>query len=206
MLKIAVPIIVVMLFAVPAITVFVVRHVDKLSEYHHKTTELLDVSELSTMQIENGYITLSWQRPQGRFDYYSIEAIENGSSPIHRHKLGLCANGTIIHPDQTQLTCGPYEQCTTLSYAMRTHLNGPRERSSPGVQVKDIFIPPEEPNPPTNLTMIPKSKSRTQLHWDYTNKVAAVLLLYSVKICRSFTTCGQVDNLNNCREHVAGQP
>ncbi|KAL3218849.1 hypothetical protein MRX96_031377 [Rhipicephalus microplus] len=118
------------------------------------TRELLDVSELSTTQIENGYITLSWQRPHGRFDYYSIEAIENGSSTVHRHKLGLCANGTIIHPDQTQLTCGPYEQCTTLSYAMRTHLNGPQQRSSPGVQVKDIFIPPEVPPDVTNLHLV----------------------------------------------------
>ncbi|KAL3218854.1 hypothetical protein MRX96_031382 [Rhipicephalus microplus] len=86
---------------------------------------------------------------------------------ISQDKLGLCANGTIIRSNQTKLACGPFKPCTKLSYTMRTHLKGPLELSSPGVTVKDIFIPAEEPYPPRNITMVPISSSRTQLHWDH---------------------------------------
>ncbi|KAL1414192.1 hypothetical protein MTO96_007671 [Rhipicephalus appendiculatus] len=116
--------------------------------------ELPDVSNLTTADVKNGCITLSWQRPQGRFDYYSIEVVENGSRIRSQHKLGLCANGTIIRPDKTKLTCGPFEPCTKLSYTMRTHLNGPPERASPGVTVKDIFIPSEVLPDVTNLRLV----------------------------------------------------
>ncbi|KAL1446100.1 hypothetical protein MTO96_044687, partial [Rhipicephalus appendiculatus] len=88
---------------------------------------------------------------------------------------------------------------------MRTHLNGPPDRTSPGVTVKDIFIPPEEPHPPRNITMVPTSKSRTQLHWDYPDKLAAVILSHNVKICQTFRTCGQTEKLNNCREYVTSE-
>ncbi|KAL1471226.1 hypothetical protein MTO96_040035, partial [Rhipicephalus appendiculatus] len=115
---------------------------------------LPDVSNLRTAAIENGYITLSWQRPQGPFDYYSIEVIESGSRIKSQHKLGLCANGTIIHPEQTNLTCGPFEPCSQLSYTMRAHLNGPLERTSPGATVKNIFIPPEVPPDVINLRLV----------------------------------------------------
>lgn len=167
--------------------------------------ELPDVSNLTTAGVKNGYITVSWQRPQGRFDYYSIEVIENGSRIRSQQNLGLCANGTIIRPDQTQLTCGPFEPCTTLLYTMRTHLNGPQERSSSGVTVKDIFIPAEEPHPPRNITMVPTSSSQTQLQWDHPDKLPVVIKSYNVKICRTFRTCGQTDNLSNCTEHVTSE-
>ncbi|KAL1481375.1 hypothetical protein MTO96_034513 [Rhipicephalus appendiculatus] len=127
--------------------------------------ELPDVSNLTTAGIKNGYITLSWRRPQGRFDYYSIEVMENGSRIRPQHKIGLCANGTIIRPDQTQLTCGPFEQCSTLSYSMRTHLNGPEGLSSPGVVVKDIFIPPQAPPDVPNLHLVSVGANHFTAAW-----------------------------------------
>ncbi|KAL1475239.1 hypothetical protein MTO96_037440, partial [Rhipicephalus appendiculatus] len=176
-----------------------------IAEIRTPLLELPDVSNLTTADVKNGYITLSWRRPQGRFDYYSIEVIEHGSRIRSQHKLGLCANGTIIHPDQTKLTCGPFEPCTKLSYTMRTHLNGPPERTSPGVTVNDVFIPSEELHPPRNITMVPTSTLRTQLHWDYADKLAAVILSHNVKICQTFRTCGQTQNLSNCSEHVTSE-
>ncbi|KAL1414187.1 hypothetical protein MTO96_007666 [Rhipicephalus appendiculatus] len=163
--------------------------------------ELPDVLNL-TVGVQSGYITLSWQRPQGRFDYYFIEIADNSSTISSQHKLGLCANGTIVHPDQTQLICGPFEPCTKLSYTMRTHLNGPQELNSPGVTVKDILIPAEEPPPPRNITMVPKSRSRTRLHWDHPDEANSIIDSYSVKICRAFRTCGQEEHLSDCEEHV----
>ncbi|XP_049274181.1 uncharacterized protein LOC119403194 [Rhipicephalus sanguineus] len=168
--------------------------------------KLPDVSNL-TVGVRNGYITLSWQRPQSRFDYYSLETFENDvrSKNIDKHKLGLCANGTIVHRDQTEVTCGPFEPCTKLSCTVRTHLNGQSERISSGVTVKDIFIPAEVPLAPRNISMVAGSPSQTQLRWERPNKVAAVIESYSVKICRTFTTCGQAGNLGDCKEYETAQ-
>ncbi|XP_075727529.1 uncharacterized protein LOC142768898 [Rhipicephalus microplus] len=50
--------------------------------------ELPDVSNL-TADVRKEYITLTWNRPQGRFDYYSIEALDNDVSnkTIDKRKL-----------------------------------------------------------------------------------------------------------------------
>ncbi|KAL1414196.1 hypothetical protein MTO96_007675 [Rhipicephalus appendiculatus] len=147
----------------------------------------------------------AYTRPKGRFDYYSIEVIEHARRSRSQHTVSLCANGTIIRPDQTKLTCGRFEPCTKLSYTMRTHLNGPPERASPGVTVNDVFIPSEELHPPRNITMVPTSTLRTQLHWDYADKLAAVILSHNVNICRTFRTCGRTENLSNCTEYVTSE-
>ncbi|KAL1414188.1 hypothetical protein MTO96_007667 [Rhipicephalus appendiculatus] len=152
-------------------------------------------------------LTLSWQRPHGRFDYYSIEAFQNdvSSKILYNRKDGLCANGTIIHRDQTEVTCGPFEPCTTLSFVVRTHLNGQPERISSGMTLKDIFIPAEVPRAPRNISMIAESPSQAQLHWDHPDKLAAVIESYNVKICRTFKTCDQAGNLGDCKEYETAE-
>ncbi|KAH6925879.1 hypothetical protein HPB50_011498 [Hyalomma asiaticum] len=166
--------------------------------------ELHDVSNLTAVGVKNGYVTLSWQRPRGRFDYYSVVAFHNGvgSKVIDKHGLGLCANGTIVHPDQTQVTCGPFEPCSKLSCTVRTHLNGPLERISSGARVKDIFIPAEAPRPPRNVAIIPQSASRTQLHWVHPDDAPVANESYHVKICRTLSMCEQAEHLSGCKEHV----
>ncbi|KAL3218852.1 hypothetical protein MRX96_031380 [Rhipicephalus microplus] len=92
---------------------------------------------------------------------------------IDKRKLGLCANGTTVHRDQTQVTCGPFEPCTKLSCSVRTHLKGQPERISSGVTVKDIFIPAEVSYPPRNISVVAESKSLTQVHWNHPDEMAA---------------------------------
>ncbi|XP_075727605.1 tenascin-X isoform X2 [Rhipicephalus microplus] len=168
--------------------------------------ELPDVSNL-TADVRNGYITLTWNRPPSRFDYYSIEAFDDDVSNknIDKRTLDLCANGTIVHRDQTQVTCGPFEPCTKLSCTVRTHLSGQPERISSGVTLNNIFIPAEVPHPPRNISVVAESKSLTQLHWNHPDDMAAVIESYNVKVCRTFRTCGQVGNFSDCEEHETQQ-
>ncbi|KAH7933424.1 hypothetical protein HPB49_012490 [Dermacentor silvarum] len=175
-----------------------------MQEVRTPLSSLPDVSNLRLISAKSGHITLSWQRPKGRFDYYSVEVTEDKlSSPdTAKHWLGLCANGTIIRPDQTELTCGPLEPCSNLSCTMRTHLSGPPERSSPGVTLKGIFIPAEDPNPPTNLTMFPESSSRTRLQWEQPEKVSGIMESYNLKICSKFESCDRAEGLSNCAEYL----
>ncbi|KAL3184413.1 hypothetical protein MRX96_031825 [Rhipicephalus microplus] len=167
--------------------------------------ELPDVSNLTTVDVKNGYITLYWQRPQGRFDYYSIEVTGNSRSIGSQHMLGECANGTIIRPDQTTIRCGPFEPCTKLSCTMRTHMYGSPERASPGVTIKDIFIPYEELHAPRNITMVLTSTSRTQVRWEYPDKLATITVSHNVKICETSVVCGQMENFSSSKEHVTSE-
>ncbi|KAL1414185.1 hypothetical protein MTO96_007664 [Rhipicephalus appendiculatus] len=86
---------------------------------------LPDVTKLIVAGVKNGYVTLSWQRPKGRFDYYSVEVTEDQATSTSSNQHRLCANGTIIRPEQTEVTCGPFEPCTKSSFTVRTHFNGP---------------------------------------------------------------------------------
>ncbi|KAL1479912.1 hypothetical protein MTO96_051481, partial [Rhipicephalus appendiculatus] len=115
---------------------------------------------------------------------------------------GLCANGTIIHPDQTKLTCGPFEPCSNLSSTVRTLFNGPPQHLSPGVTITGIFIPAEDQAPPTNITMVPESSSRTRLHWGRPKKIFGTLKSYNVKICNTLGPCDTSETLSDCAEHV----
>ncbi|XP_070384304.1 phosphatidylinositol phosphatase PTPRQ-like isoform X2 [Dermacentor albipictus] len=168
---------------------------------------LPDVSNLKAVGVISGHITLSWERPKGRFDYYSVEVTQGkvGSTGSAKHRLNLCANGTIIRQDQTQIACGPLEPCSNLSCTMRTHFTGPPERSSPGVTIMGIFIPAEEPNPPTNITMSPESPSRTRIHWDHPEKWSGIMASYNVKICSTFRSCDRAESLSDCTEYVTSE-
>ncbi|KAH7933331.1 hypothetical protein HPB49_011571 [Dermacentor silvarum] len=165
---------------------------------------LPDLSNLRLISAKSCHITLSWQQPKGRFDYYSVEVTEDKLSSTHtaKHWLGVCANGTIIRPDQTELTCGPLEPCSNISCTMRTHLSGPPERSSPGVTLTDIFIPAGDPNPPTNLTIFPESPSRTRLQWEQPEKVSGIMESYNLQICSTFESCDRAEGLSNCAEYL----
>ncbi|KAH6924479.1 hypothetical protein HPB50_018942 [Hyalomma asiaticum] len=164
---------------------------------------LPDVSNLSVAVVKSGYVTLSWQRPRGRFDHYTVEVIEHAVSiaSASQKRHGSCAS-VIIRPDQTELTCGPFEPCTNLSGTIRTHVNGPPDHSSPGASVIGIFIPLEDPSPPTNITMTAESASRTLLQWSPPEENSGVIESYSLKICKTLGQCEKAETLSDCADYV----
>lgn len=129
---------------VAAVTLFILQRAEILPKAERlKTTGLPDVSKLVVEGVKSGFITLSWRRPKGRFDYYTVEVTEDDAGVERAAPDRLCANGTIIRPDQTEVTCGPFEPCAKLSFTVRTHFKGPPQHGSLGVTVAGTLILPE---------------------------------------------------------------
>uniref|UniRef100_L7LVX0 Putative tenascin n=1 Tax=Rhipicephalus pulchellus TaxID=72859 RepID=L7LVX0_RHIPC len=175
---------------------------------HVRSTDLPDVTELKLLAAVDNSIIVSWRRPQARFDYYMVSIAEDDDLQHISNQMSTttsCVNCKIIHRDQTRVKLTNLKACATLNVTIQVHRNGPPEHTSRGASLQGIFIPSEEPDPPSNITMIPTSRSRTRLQWDHPDKLAAVILAYNVKICRTFTKCGQKDHLDNCTEHVTSE-
>uniref|UniRef100_L7LYJ1 Fibronectin type-III domain-containing protein n=1 Tax=Rhipicephalus pulchellus TaxID=72859 RepID=L7LYJ1_RHIPC len=192
-----------------AFTVLLLQRFELSSkEDHLRSTDLPDVTELRLLAAVDNSIIVSRQRPQAHFDYYLVSIAEDDDLQHSSNQMsttGSCANCTIIHPDQTRVTFTNLKECATVNITIRVHRNGPPKHTSRGVGLQGIFIPGREPDPPRNITMVPTSTSRTQLQWDHPDKVAAVILAYNVKICRTFGKCTQTDNLDNCTEYMTSE-
>ncbi|KAL3250605.1 hypothetical protein MRX96_055448 [Rhipicephalus microplus] len=163
-----------------------------------------EVANLTLVAVDGDSFTATWERPEGRFDYYWIEVIDDhGSSASSRsepHRVGTCTNGTIIHPDQTQVTCGHIDACSNVSLNVRTHVNGPPGRTSAAVTLPGIFIPGTDPDPPKNITVAPESPSKSRLSWEAPTTYTGVLDRYEVKVCYTYESCDAAAEVSTCRD------
>lgn len=161
-----------------------------------------EVANLTLVAVAGDSMTVTWERPEGRFDYYWIEVTDadGGGGGDEHHRVGSCANGTIIHPDQTRVTCGHLKACTNVSISVRTHVTGPPERTSTAVELTDIFISGKDPDPPTNITLSDASASRSSLVWEPPAVVSGVMAGYTVNICDASGSCDAEADLSGCKE------
>lgn len=160
-----------------------------------------EMANLSLASVGQDSFTVTWDRPEGQFDYYVLEVTDGrGTGGIEPHHVGSCANGTILRPEQTRVTCAHLEACTNVTFRIRTHINGPPQRTSPGVTLPGIFLPGTDPDPPTDITMIGKSPSSTRLQWEAPVAVSGSLGTYKIKVCDGFTTCAEGEALNGCMQ------
>ncbi|XP_050047520.1 uncharacterized protein [Dermacentor andersoni] len=164
-----------------------------------------EVANLSLVAVAGDSFTATWDRPEGRFDYYWIEVMDDGSGAAGGglttpHRVGTCSNGTIIHPDRTQVTCGHIDACSNVSLNVRTHVTGPPERTSAAVVLQGIFIPGKDPDPPKNITVAPESPSQSRISWDPPVAYTGVLDEYAVKVCYTFDSCDAGAEVSTCRE------
>ncbi|KAH8031536.1 hypothetical protein HPB51_018982 [Rhipicephalus microplus] len=169
-----------------------------------------EVANLTLVAVDGDSFTATWERPEGRFDYYWIEVIDDhassASSRSEPHRVGTCTNGTIIHPDQTQVTCGHIDACSNVSLNVRTHVNGPPGRTSAAVTLPGIFIPGtgkcahQYPDPPKNITVAPESPSQSRLSWEAPKTYTGVLDRYEVKVCYTYESCDAAADVSTCRD------
>ncbi|XP_077494930.1 uncharacterized protein LOC144105699 isoform X2 [Amblyomma americanum] len=161
-----------------------------------------EVANLTLVAVAGDSMTVTWERPEGRFDYYWIEVTDTdgGSGGDEPHRVGSCANGTIIHPDQTRVTCGHLKACTNVSISVRTHITGPPERTSTAVVLPGIFISGKDPDSPTNITVLEGTPSQSKLVWDPPTAVSGFLGGYTVKVCDAFGSCAAEADVSGCRE------
>ncbi|XP_054934026.2 phosphatidylinositol phosphatase PTPRQ-like [Dermacentor andersoni] len=167
---------------------------------------LPDVTDLHLMAVDSHYITLAWDKPRGSFDFYWLDvAIENDneSNSVPKHQAGSCGNGTIIHAEQTRITCGPFDPCSNISVTVRTFVKGPPERISMGSTVKGVFLSGQDPSEPRSINIVAKSPSMTRIQWESPTTIHGTLDMYKVKVCKEFTTCDQQENTGGCIQHSA---
>lgn len=107
-----------------------------------------DVTGLRFVDAGEDFFSVKWTRPKASFDYYRVvvtkllapsfiaEDLKNSTQqPKKPASAGSCANGTIIHPDQTELTCTGLTPKSSFIFRLHTHIIGPPERTSYGVKL-----------------------------------------------------------------------
>ncbi|XP_049512613.1 tenascin-R-like isoform X3 [Dermacentor silvarum] len=175
---------------------------------HGKHFDLPEVENLALLSIVGNSMTVTWERPGSHFDYYWVSISEDSGqrkATVKQHRMGSCGNGTIIHPSQNRVTCTNIDACTNVSLSVRTHQNGPPERTSRGAEIGGIFIAGEDPDPPKNITVAGISPSLTRLEWAPPANVSGKLTTYTVKLCHNFTSCNGAESLTDCIDQVTSQ-
>ncbi|KAL1467119.1 hypothetical protein MTO96_042368 [Rhipicephalus appendiculatus] len=59
-----------------------------------------------------------------------------------------------------------------------------------------------DPNPPTNVTMIPESPLQSALRWGLPDKASGTIVSYIVNICRTFGSCDPAEKVSDCAEQT----
>ncbi|KAH7939958.1 hypothetical protein HPB52_019621 [Rhipicephalus sanguineus] len=155
------------------------------------------------MTADNRYLTVIWDRPHHTFDFYLLDVTVksgNRSDTGRKPHSGFCANGTVIHAEETQVTCGPFDACSSITVTVRTFSKGPPEHTSVGATLKDVFIGGQGPSEPHSITMVSKTSHTTQILWGPPRGVDGILDVYNVKVCEKTTTCDEQENLTGCFE------
>ncbi|KAL1473367.1 hypothetical protein MTO96_038738 [Rhipicephalus appendiculatus] len=157
---------------------------------------------MTLLSSTDNSITVSWERPEARFDYYWVSIRQDNiedDTIKKQHYIGSCTNGTIIHASQNRVTCTNIDTCTNVSLTIRTHTNGPPERTSKGAAIEGIFIAGKDPDAPTNITAVGISPTLTRLEWAPPLKMSGTRIAYTVKVCHNFTSCDR--ELSGCQEN-----
>ncbi|XP_037505151.1 tenascin-like [Rhipicephalus sanguineus] len=164
--------------------------------------DLPDVRNLVLLSSTDNSITVTWERPEVRFDYYWVSISADSrekNTTMKQHYMGSCSNGTIIHASQNRVTCTNIDACTNVKFTVRTHINGPPERTSEGATIGGIFIAGKDPDAPRNITAIGISRTLTRVQWAPPSNLTETQTVYAVRVCPNFTSCD--GELNGCKEN-----
>ncbi|KAL1414193.1 hypothetical protein MTO96_007672 [Rhipicephalus appendiculatus] len=154
----------------------------------------IGITNLSLLAADNRYVTVTWDRPHGNFDFYLLDVTVgsgNITNAVRKPPSGFCANGTIISAEETQVTCGPFEACSSIDITVRTFSKGPPGTNIGGSTLKDVFIGGQDPNEPHSITMVSKTPHTTRMLWEPPTSVDGILDVYNVKVCEKSTTCDE---------------
>lgn len=155
------------------------------------------VTNLTLVSAGNKSFTVSWKRPQEKFDYYRVEV--SGSGGVVN--VGSCAKGTMIDAKETRVTCDNVEDCSDVTFKIRAYNRGPPERGSFNAAFKDVFIPGQAADSPNNVRILGISPSLSRLQWEPPENISDSLRDYTVRICRWYWPCDAKPDLTGCVEH-----
>ncbi|KAH6924353.1 hypothetical protein HPB50_016225 [Hyalomma asiaticum] len=163
-----------------------------------------EVENLHLVSVLDKAVTLEWEKPRASFDYYRVDttfAKDYHDKARIPKRVGSCDNGMIVPPDRNGVTCGYLEACTNVTFKVRTYRKGPPKLLSSGVILRDIFIPGQGLDSPTDINVESKTIASTVLRWKPPAKVQGILGEYKVKICNSYEACGLAEKMCDCTEY-----
>ncbi|KAL1444364.1 hypothetical protein MTO96_045557, partial [Rhipicephalus appendiculatus] len=101
------------------------------------------VRNLTVSSSEDEKFTLTWQKPEGCFEYYEVQVIDNGkgSSGDRSHGIVSCNNGTVIDSSQTSVTCDQPDACTNVIISVRPNVSGGPGSTQNGDTLVGIHLP-----------------------------------------------------------------
>ncbi|KAH8029393.1 hypothetical protein HPB51_000178 [Rhipicephalus microplus] len=140
----------------------------RISEYGPQTTVLPDLDNLTLVDIGPDHFTVSWMHPVAQFDYYWLEVYkrDDGSDTITPQRVGSCANGTIVHREQTQITCDMFKPCSNVTITLHTQAKGTSEFVSTGATLQGIFMPGKGIPEVVKLKQTAIAKNSVTLSWE----------------------------------------
>ncbi|XP_075531892.1 uncharacterized protein LOC142564670 [Dermacentor variabilis] len=154
-----------------------------------------NVTNLTLVSAENGTFTVAWEQPEGIVDQYWVQVSARAASGDDdgdgKRRAGLCANGTLLRPDQTRLTCGGVEPCTNVTVTVRV-LNLPRGHGAAKYSDRlrlPIFFPGYAPDTPRNASIVAASPTETRILWEPVLSHTGDAVLYDVRLCDTSGPC-----------------
>nr|XP_037291915.1 uncharacterized protein LOC119187914 [Rhipicephalus microplus] len=132
------------------------------------TNVLPDLDNLTLVDIGPDHFTVSWMHPVAQFDYYWLEVYkrDDGSDTITPQRVGSCANGTIVHREQTQITCDMFKPCSNVTITLHTQAKGTSEFVSTGATLQGIFMPGKGIPEVVKLKQTAIAKNSVTLSWE----------------------------------------
>ncbi|KAL1418491.1 hypothetical protein MTO96_025875 [Rhipicephalus appendiculatus] len=132
---------------------------------HKKVSPGVRNLTLSHVGVEN--FTLSWLKPKGCFDYYTVKVTDDnaGSNCGRCHSIVSCNNGAFIHPSRTNVTCDQPETCTNVTISVQPHVWGLPESTLNGDTLAGIDLHPKVSPVMRNLTLSSVGIDNFTLSW-----------------------------------------
>ncbi|KAL1474421.1 hypothetical protein MTO96_037987 [Rhipicephalus appendiculatus] len=126
-----------------------------------------EVENLILTDVGPDYFTVSWTKPAVSFDYYWVEVqyISDESDMLAPHRLGSCANGTVVHRSQTQITCDKFKACANVSITVHAQVETASHLTFPGTSLSGVFLPGRDLPEVTKLEVIDMDKDSITVFW-----------------------------------------
>ncbi|KAL1414197.1 hypothetical protein MTO96_007676 [Rhipicephalus appendiculatus] len=123
------------------------------------------VRNLSLKSVGPDFFAISWAQPSVQFEYYWLEVYDVGDGSATTQDIGSCANGTIIHKDQTQVTCDKLRACANITITVHMKAKTDSNMTFRGTTLRGIFVPGQVLPEVTNLTLAALHNDSITVSW-----------------------------------------
>ncbi|XP_037524740.1 uncharacterized protein LOC119401824 [Rhipicephalus sanguineus] len=123
------------------------------------------IRNLSLKSVGPDFFAISWAQPSVQFEYYWLEVYDVGDGSATTQDIGSCANGTIIHRDQTQVTCDKFRPCANITITVHMKSKTDSNMTFSGATLRGIFMPGRVLPEVANLTMAVMHNDSITVSW-----------------------------------------